>query len=199
MENRNILIGLGTGLVAGLIGGFGIGYSVASHEGHSPAQAAPAALAPQPMPPAANPMGQAQVEAFSRIETTKAALAANPKDVDAWVSLGNDCFDTHQPQAAVDAYAKALALAPQHPHAADILTDQGIMYRELKAYDKALANFKKANALKPQHLPSLLNIGIVYATDLKDPASAKKAWNKIIETAPASPQAEQARAFLAGI
>jgi len=103
---------------------------------------------------------------------------------------------THQPQPAVDAYAKALALAPKHPHAADILTDQGVMYREMKAFDKAIANFKQAGKLDPNHLPSLLNIGVVYANDLHDQVAARKAWTRIIELAPGSPQAVQAKAYL---
>jgi cytochrome c-type biogenesis protein CcmH/NrfG len=146
-------------------------------------------------------MGQAgmgQVDAFARIAATKAQLAANPKDVDALVQLGNDYFDTHQPQLAVDAYAKALTLAPDNPKAADILTDQGVMYRELKNYDKALANFKQAGKLNPNHLPSLLNLGVVYATDLHDMPSARKVWTRIVEVAPGTPQAEQAKALLAG-
>ncbi len=199
MENRNILIGLGTGLVAGLLGGFGLGYWIGSNQGHThPAApaAAPAPGMPGGMPGGMPPgMGQGQVEAFGRINATKAALERDPKNFDAWVQLGNDYFDTHQPQASVDAYAKAIELNPKHPRIADVLTDQGVMLRELKAYDKALANFKKANAADPKHLPSLLNIGIVYANDLKDTAAARKAWTRLVELAPDSPQGQQAKAL----
>lgn len=190
MENRNILIGLGTGLVAGLLVGLGIGYQLGGGQGHGPTPAAAA------MPPQQDPALQNQVEAFSRIKAAQAALASDPNNVNLWVALGNDYFDTHQPQLAVDAYGKALALAPKHPKAADILTDQGVMYRELKAYDKALANFKQAGKIEPNHLPSLLNMGVVYSQDLHDKEAARKAWNKIIEVAPGSPQAEQVKMLL---
>lgn len=198
MENRNILIGLGTGLVAGLIFGGGVGYYYGSNQGRPPAVAAAAAPAQPGMPPQGMaPQGPNPMELFNRITETKAALAMDASNVDAWVALGNDYFDTHQPQLAVDAYAQALKLSPKHPHAADILTDQGIMYRELKDYKKALANFQAAGKATPNHLPSLLNMGVVYAQDLHDKPAAKKAWSKIIEIAPDSPQAQQAKQFLA--
>jgi tetratricopeptide (TPR) repeat protein len=116
--------------------------------------------------------------------------------VNAWISLGNDYFDTHQAADSVDAYDKALALKPDNP---DVLTDQGVMFRELKAYDKAIANFKQANKLNPKHLQSLYNLGIVYSEDLKKPDEARKIWNVVIATDPASPQAGQARQAMDGL
>ncbi|BDU72040.1 tetratricopeptide repeat protein [Mesoterricola silvestris] len=195
MENRNILIGLGTGLVAGFLLGYGAGVYFTTSGGHTHPPQPPPAAAPAGMPP----MAMGQVDAFARIAATKAALEKNPKDFDALVLLGNDYFDTHQPQLSVDAYAKALALDPTNPKAADILTDQGVMYRELKAYDKALANFKAATKINPQHLPSMLNMGIVYATNLNDKPAARKVWSRIVEIAPESTQGQQAKQFLAGI
>jgi Flp pilus assembly protein TadD len=114
-----------------------------------------------------------------RIAAAKALVAQNPKDVQAWISLGNDYFDSHQPQAAIDAYANALALDPKNP---DVLTDQGVMYREIGQYDKAVANFLKANQIAPTHMQSLFNAGVVYATDLNDPKKAEETWLKVIAT-----------------
>ena len=41
-------------------------------------------------------------------------------------------------------------------------------------------------------------MGVVYANDLHDQAAARKAWSRIIELAPDSPQATQAKAFMGG-
>ena len=71
------------------------------------------------------------------------------------------------------------------------------MYRQLMAYDKAIANFEKSSKLDPKHTQSLFNMGVVYSQDLKQDDKAIKAWKRIIEIAPASPQAEQARAAIA--
>ena len=118
----------------------------------------------------------------------------DPKNVGAWIQLGNDYFDTQQRQRAIDAYARALELQPNNP---DVITDQGVMYRELGAHDKAIANFKKANELDPKHIQSLYNLGVVYAHDLKDADKAAQAWRRVIDVAPGSPQAAQALQGLA--
>ena len=198
MENRNILIGLGTGLVAGLVAGIGIGYYFGTQEGHVQPVTPPAAAAAA-QPPAADPALQAQMAAIAQIPAIKAALDKEPGNLEGWVSLGNAYFDSHQPQQAVDAYAKALALKPEALKAADILTDQGVMYRDLKAFDKAVAVFRQASQLNPAHLQSLLNLGIVEGADRHDKVAARKALNHIIELAPTSPQAEQAKQFMAGL
>jgi cytochrome c-type biogenesis protein CcmH/NrfG len=129
-----------------------------------------------------------------RIAVSQQIVARDPKNVQAWIQLGNDYFDTHRARESVEAYGKALELDPGNP---DVLTDQGVMYRELKQFDKALANFKKASQLKPDHVQSLFNIGVVYENDLKDSAKALQAWERVVQAAPASPQAADARRAIA--
>jgi tetratricopeptide (TPR) repeat protein len=109
----------------------------------------------------------------------------NPKSVQAWVSLGNlyfDAFkavgDSQRALASIDAYGKALAMEPNNP---DVLTDQGVMYRDLRQYDKALANFLKANQIAPAHMQSLMNAGVVYA-DMGNDKKAEEMWLKVIAT-----------------
>ena len=192
--NRDILIGI----VMGLLGGFIIGYFTGTSGSANQVQPAIATAIPMPLPGAA-PTGMSPtsgappntMEAQARMFSNLQIVAREPKNLDAWKQLGNDYFDTHQPQKAVDAYAKALELEPKN---ADVLTDQGIMYRQLMDYDKAIANFEKASKLDPKHVQSLFNMGIVYSQDLKQNEKAIKAWNRVIEIAPTSQQATQARA-----
>ena len=188
--NRNLLSGLLIGVFAGFLAGYFVGANHSNDDAPPVAAASEGSPAPL-MPPKPNPMAVQQ-----RILATQATLAADPKNTSAWIALGNDYFDTHQAQNSVDAYAKALALEPGNP---DVLTDQGIMYRELKAFDKAVADFKLANKLNPKHLQSLYNLGVVDSEDLKDLEGARKAWNRILELDPASPQAAQAKVGLAGL
>jgi len=197
--NRNLLIGVG----AGLLGGFIAGYFVGASRSSEPMPPIPAPTSPMP-PSAAMPSAfglnpgvvpntaDLQARVFSNLQI----VAREPKNLQAWKQLGNDYFDTHQSQKAVDAYAKALELEPNN---ADILTDQGIMYRELKAYEKAIANFEKAAKVDPQHVQSLFNLGIVYSQDMKQKDKAIQVWNRVIEVAPASPQAMQAHAAIAEV
>jgi hypothetical protein len=201
--NRNILFALVGGLAAGFLAGYFV-FGGDSAPAHGPVVAAPTTpIMPAPSLaglPGNSPMpgGPAlpNAEVQARIARIEAAVLADPKNHGAWASLGNEYFDSHQPQKAVDAYAKALALKPEDP---DVLTDQGVMYRQLGQFDKALAVFQKANKLQPTHVQSLFNIGVVYSADLNKPAEAAKAWNKLIATAPQSPQAAQAKQLLSQI
>ena len=151
----------------------------------TPVTAAPST----PAAPAA-PMPSVNMDIQRRIAVTEQVVKQDPKNLQAWVELGNDYFDTQQRQKAIDAYAHALELDPKN---ANVLTDQGVMYREVGSFDKAIANFEKASQVDPNHLQSLFNLGIVYAYDLKKPDKAVAAWNRVIERNPMSPSAAQAR------
>lgn len=176
--DRNIWSGVGVGLAVGLLLGYFIGRG---HGSDAPSS---------PMPAASQAPVSPELALQRRIFDALQATQREPGNIQAWISLGNDYYDSHQAQNAVNAYDKALALDPRNPN---VLTDQGIMYKELKAFDKAIANFQKANAINPNHPQSLFNLGIVYAQDLNDKAKAIKAWKRVIEVAPTSPQAENSR------
>jgi len=184
----------------GLVVGIFIGYQAGSSNPPPPATGAmgggmPPGAAPGMPPggpggaPAPNPGDNFQ----ARITAMQAVVARDPKNFDAWVQLGNDYFDTRQPQKAIDAYSRALELKPNN---ANVLTDQGVMYRDVGQFDKAIANFTKANQADPKHVQSLYNLGVVYLNDLKQPKKAIETWNKVIQAAPQSEQAAQSRAAI---
>jgi cytochrome c-type biogenesis protein CcmH/NrfG len=180
--NRYTLIGLAVGLVLGVLIGYQAGSSTdVPHVGGGGAGIAQ-------MPPT-----QAGDNYQARITTLQQIVARDPKNAKAWTQLGNDYFDTRQPQKAIEAYDRALELHPDDP---DVLTDQGTMYRETGQFDKAVANFRKANQAAPNHVQSLFNLGIVYSSNLNQAEKAVSAWKKVIEIAPKSPQADQARIAL---
>ncbi len=201
--NRNTTIALAgaAGLAVGLLIGYQLGSSgreearPAVSFGPPPGAASPFAGGPAPLP-GATAAPTSNLDAERRIEVSKQILARDPRNAQAWIQLGNDYFDLHRAQESIDAYDKALALEPNNP---DVLTDQGVMYRELKQYDKALANFEKAARVKPDHVQSLFNIGVVYESDKHDSAKALQAWEKVVQVAPNSPQANDARRAIADI
>ncbi|BDG05416.1 tetratricopeptide repeat protein [Anaeromyxobacter oryzae] len=190
--NRYTLLGL----VAGLIVGAAIGYkagakSAEMDRGPTPIAEAPAFPPMGGMPPqGAAPASPNKLQALQQIPMLQQVVAKDPKNHDAWVTLGNAYFDSEQPQKSVEAYGRALELKPNDPN---VLTDQGVMYRALGQYDRAIENFEKANKADPTHTQSLFNEGVVYLNDLHDAAKARVAWQKVIDTAPNSPQATQAR------
>jgi len=132
----------------------------------------------------------------SRIAEAEKIVAQDPKNLNAWLSLGNDYFDTEQAQKSIHAYGKVLEIEPNNPN---VLTDQGVMYRKVGWYDKALANFEKAQKIDPKHLQSLFNSGVVYAVDLKDHVKARPYWKKILEIDPNSATAMQVKTMMQGV
>ena len=187
-QNRDQFSGLAVGLSAGLLvavlaGLFGYQIGRAGRvlrDDGEPVSAAAASPATAAAPAAPAPAG-VPLDASQQIAAATQVVQSDPKNRQAWVALGNLYFDTHQPQKSIDAYARALELQPDDP---DVLTDQGVMFRAAGAYDKAVANFQKANRLRPDHLQSLYNLGVVYAFDLKDVPKAEEAWTSSSSSRP---------------
>jgi cytochrome c-type biogenesis protein CcmH/NrfG len=207
--NKNLLLGAAGGLLIGILVGYTIGLSKGMSEAQKLLGTAPLPVfdgapsmpsqMPQQMPagmPGGPPQAAPSAEVFQRIEMNQKLVARDPKLVGVWIQLGNDYFDSRQHQKAIDAYAKALALNPNNP---DVLTDQGVMYRDTGRFDDAIAVFEKAGKIDPSHVQSAYNLGIVWANDKHDAAKAAAAFNKVISIAPTSPQATEARRALADI
>ncbi len=129
-------------------------------------------------PPAA---GVPVVNYQQQITTLEGIVAREPENRNAWVQLGNNFFGSDQPIKAIEAYDKALELAPDDPN---VLTDQGTMFRRVGWYDRAISNFQRAAELDPNHLQSRYNMGVVYRYDLQDFPSAVAAWESFLALNP---------------
>ena len=174
--------------------GFISGATVAILRGSKGAEKIAAVQKPQMAPPGAPapaPPARDTMEATSQIQTLKEILKKDPKNLPAWVELGNLYFDTDQPKEAIDAYNHYLAVKPDNP---DVRTDLGIMYRKLGQFDKALEEFRRAAQNDPKHVNSRYNIGLVLLHDKGDMAGAIKAWEEYLKVDPNSERAQRIRA-----
>jgi len=135
----------------------------------------------------------ASVNHLQNINMLKAAVRENPGDRTAWVKLGHNYFDSGQPIEAIEAYDKALEIDGNDP---DVLVDQGVMYRQLGWFQKAIGNFQKANKLNPNHANSFFNMGIVFSQDLDEKEKAKAAWNSFLKIVPIGKGADRVRTML---
>lgn len=178
MKNDSILVGI-VALVAGLIIGWMAGQKSSSPTPVSVASGPAPAVAPAPM-----------VNVQQKVNELKAIVAKDPKNRQAWVALGNEYFDADQPMESVEAYQKALELNDKDPN---VLTDQGVMFRRLGWFDRAIANFSKASQADPTHATSLYNLGITYRYDLNDFAKAQEAWTKFLVVSPNGPGSDRVR------
>lgn len=128
-----------------------------------------------------------------QIATLRTKSMAKNATAETWKELGNIYFDTDQPELAIKAYGQALVLRPDD---ADILNDQGAMYRLTGNYQQAVANFEKAYSIDPANRESLYNCGYVYAFDLNNIPKALVLWRKYLELETTSETARQVQSYI---
>jgi cytochrome c-type biogenesis protein CcmH/NrfG len=157
--------------------------------GQKPQMAPPGV--PAPTLPAPTPPARDSIEVASQIQTLKEIVKKDPKNLPAWVELGNLYFDSDRPKEAIEAYSRYLAAKPDNP---DVRTDMGIMYRKLGQFDRALEEFRKAAQSDPKHVNSRYNIGLVLLHDKGDIKGAVKAWDDYLKVDPNSERAQRIRA-----
>ncbi len=173
--------------------GFISGATVAILKGRTGIQRSDAVqkLPAEEMPPVAAPQGPSPVEVAGKVQALKDIVKKDPKNLSAWVELGNLYFDTDRPQEAIEAYSQYLAVKPDNP---DVRTDMGIMYRKLGDFDRALKEFRTAAQYDPKHINSRYNIGLVLLHDKQDVKGAVKAWEEYLKVDPSSERANRIRA-----
>jgi len=190
MRSDSVVFGV-AGIFFGVLVGWIIGSQQASGTVPAPAPATTAA--------SGSPGGQAAPPpAFdeSRAASLKAAADRNPSDVESRVQLGNLYFDAERYEEAAKWYEAALTIDPKNVNAS---TDLGIAYYYSNQPDRALAQFDRSLAIDPKHSKTLLNIGIVRAFGKQDLEGAEKAWQRVLDVAPSSPEAEVAKKGLDGL
>ena len=177
MKNKETLVFMIVALVIGIL----VGVIAVNLMGRKEQRA--------PMGPPPGTSGS-MVNVQQNIQVLEDLVAKDPGNRNAWVELGNTYFDSDMPMKAVEAYGKALELNGKDPN---VLTDQGIMFRQLGWYDRAIENFRKANEIDPRHSPSLFNLGLVYRENLNDDPHAIEAWEKFLALNPTGQSADYVR------
>ena len=189
MKSDAIAFGI-AGVVFGLIAGWIIGSQQSAGREAVPAPPAAATAPPSTAPSSAPPpplLDEAKVTAF---KTMAEREPANPKPR---VELGNLYFDSEKYDDAIKWYGEALKLAPND---VNVSTDLGVSYYYTNQADKALEQFAHSLQLDPKHAKTLLNVGVVKAFGKQDLAGATEAWEKVVQFAPDSPEAQAAKRAL---
>jgi cytochrome c-type biogenesis protein CcmH/NrfG len=189
MRSDSVVFGI-AGIFFGVLVGWIIGSQHAS--GVVPAPAAP------PTTTSSAQSGQSAPPVFdeTRAASLKATAERNPSDAETRVQLGNLYFDAERYDEATRWYEAALTVDPKNVNAS---TDLGIAYYYSNQPDRALAQFDRSLAIDPTHSKTLLNIGIVRAFGKQDLDGAEKAWQRVLDVAPNSQEAEVAKKGLEGL
>ena len=186
MKKETVILIVVIAFLVGFVTGATVAILKGGKGGEKAAMVQKPQMAPSPGPPKPSPL-----EVASKIKTLDEILQKDPKNLPAWVELGNLYFDTDQPKEAIEAYSRYLAIKPDNP---DVRTDMGIMYRKLGQFDKAIEEFRKAAQSDPKHVNSRYNIGLVLLHDKQDIKGAVKAWEDYLRVDPNSERAQRIRA-----
>lgn len=184
--------------IAGMFFGIIVGWVIGSQQPSTQTPAAPAAaVQPAGQAPAAVPAAQpARQVDEAQIQTLKTAAGQNPGDAQSRVQLGNLYFDAERYSEAVTWYEEALKIQPKD---ANVSTDLGVAFYYLNQADRALQQFDYSLNMDASHAKTLLNQGIVRAFGKQDLKGASESWQKLIESAPGSQEADTARRALEGL
>lgn len=177
-------------VVIAFIVGFITGATVAILKGGKDGQRTGIVRKPQMTPQSAPVSKGPEPEVASKIQTLKEIVQKDPKNLSAWVELGNLYFDSNQPKEAIEAYSQYLAVKPDN---ADVRTDMGTMYRKSENFDRAIEEYKKAAQSDPKHINSRYNLGLLLLHDKQDLKGAIKAWEEFLKVDPKSERAARVR------
>jgi Tfp pilus assembly protein PilF len=89
--------------------------------------------------------------------------------------------------------------ADRNPSDPETRVQLGNLYFDAERYDEAARWYEAALKVDPKHSKTLLNIGIVRAFGKQDLDGAEKAWQRVIDLAPDSPEAAVAKKGLDGL
>ncbi|MGE0639123.1 MAG: tetratricopeptide repeat protein [Thermoanaerobaculia bacterium] len=151
-------------LIIGILGGFLAGYVLQEElAARQPQRVIAGSVAPGGGPAAGGaPSGAAPM---AEIERLKKRIDADPNDGQAILELANLNFDIQNWPRAIELYERLLVLRPGD---ADVLTDLGICLRAQRDFDGALARFREAERVAPDHWQARFNELVVLAIDLGD-------------------------------
>lgn len=174
-------------LVAGLLGGFVLGYL--AHEAMASRQPPRFGVATAPAAAGApGAAGPAAGGAMPEVERLRQAVDANPNDADAVLALANANFDIQNWGRAIELYQRYDQLRPGDANA---LTDLGVSLRETGRIEEAIAQFRRASELAPDHWQSRFNEAVVLAFDRRDFPAADRAVAELRRLQPGNPELDR--------
>ena len=187
MKSDAVAFGI-AGILFGLIAGWVIGSQQATGRPPAAQPATQQAAAPQ-----AGGTSRAAVLDETQVNALKTVAEREASNATPRVQLGNLYFDAERYDDAIKWYGDALKLAPNN---VDVSTDLGVCYYYSNQPDKALEQFDRSLTIDPKHAKTLLNLGIVRAFGKQDLEGAMQAWQKVMDVAPGSPEAQAAKRAL---
>lgn len=144
----------------------------------------------RPDKPPAGEFNHPQVEGMDR--SAMSGMLNLPTDYNSLLQFGNQAMDHGNFPLAAEAYKRALAIKGDDP---DVRTDYGACLHGMGLPHRALQEFTKVLAQRPDHPVATFNMGIVYYNE-KQYDSAKTYWEKYLTLQPEGEVANTVRQYL---
>jgi cytochrome c-type biogenesis protein CcmH/NrfG len=122
--------------------------------------------------------GVISIELMEKIEDLKETLREDPKNLQAWLKLGDIYFDYNKYREASEAYQQYLTIKPENP---DVWTKMGMMLRGLGDFDGAIEAFRRASHIESKHAESRFQLGALFLQEKKDVKEAITAWEDYLQ------------------
>jgi cytochrome c-type biogenesis protein CcmH/NrfG len=135
--------------------------------------------------------GTISIELMEKIEDLKETVREDPKNLAAWLKLGDIYFDYNRYREAIEAYSHCLSIKPED---SDIRTKMGMMLRGLEDFDGAIEAFRKAAQMNPRHAESRFQLGALFLQEKKDVKGAITTWENYLQVSPKSERASWVKA-----
>lgn len=171
--------------IAGVLFGVIVGYMLGVSRQETqpvPVTATAAAAAP------ATVVNEQELQSYRNI------LQSDPRNVRANVELANRLYDAGRYTEAIPYYQQAFTLDPTN---VNVSTDLATALYYAGRADEALAQFDRSLAIDPKHGQTLFNVGIVKRDGRNDPKGAIAAWERLLTSVPAYPEAARVRTMIA--
>jgi tetratricopeptide (TPR) repeat protein len=116
--------------------------------------------------------------------------ADNPDDAEVRIRIGALYLESGQYQQAAEWLRQATTSDEENLHARNHLA---VALAEMGRFDEAISEYETALALDPSHPQSLFGLGRVLLYGKRDVQRGIAVWEKLIEVAPDSPEAQNIR------
>lgn len=130
------------------------------------------------------------------MDELQSAVDKDPENPTLLTALGNAWYDREDWDRAIAAYEKARRKAPED---VKLLSDLGAAYRNRGEFRRAVALFERARKNDKEHWQSLLNLVLIYAYDLRDPAAAQRWFDELKRRYPEIPDLDRIQERISGL
>lgn len=141
-------------------------------------------------PSAVSPLETAQTDSpgGGRVDDLRRAVEKDPENPKLLTALGNAWYDRGDWNLAIAAYEKARRKAPED---VNLLSDLGAAYRNRGEFRRAVGLLERARKNDGDHWQSLLNLVLIHAYDLRDPAGAQRWLDELKRRYPEIPDLDR--------